>query len=469
MQYIPEKIHFIGIGGAGMSGLAKVLLDQKLDVRGSDINTTPVTDRLCAQGAVIYIGHAGENIGDAEMVIYSSAISFDNCEMLAARNKGIPTLHRADLMSLLMKQQKGLAVAGAHGKTTTSAMLALVLEKCGQDPTILIGGELTYIGGNAKHGQGDFLVAEADESDRSFLKLHPFLAVITNIEDDHLENYGSMENIIHAFRQFIDKLPPHTGTAVLCYDNRQVISMAKDYEGRVISYALNNQGADYTMRNIQINALRSSGEVFYQDLPLGLLELTVPGQHNLSNALAVVAVCRCLGLSFPKIAGCLKHFKGTGRRYQTIGQVRGITIVDDYAHHPTEIATTLLAARQVHNGRIIAVFQPHRYTRTIALYKRFGNCFNNADLVLINDIYSAGEKPVAGVTSHLIVDSVQQNVGERVLYLATQEETADYLMDILQAGDLVLTMGAGDVWQIGADLVNKLNKLNEPKEIIPLV
>ncbi|WP_166511335.1 UDP-N-acetylmuramate--L-alanine ligase [Desulfallas thermosapovorans] len=457
MQDIPGKIHFIGIGGAGMSGLARVLLDLGFDVRGSDINSTPVTERLKALGATIYRGHAGVNVGDAELVVYSTAIGADNPEMQAAREKGVQVIHRADLLGLLMKRQKGLAVAGAHGKTTTSAMLALVLEKCQQDPTILIGGELTDIGGNAKFGRGAFLVAEADESDRSFLKLQPYLAVVTNIEDDHLDHYGSLEEIINAFRQFISKIPAN-GTAVLCIDDEHVRAVAADCAGQVITYALDNPNADYTVCDIRVDAGGSTGEVYSKGRYLGKLVLAVPGRHNLANALAVVAVCRNIGLSFGEVARCLQGFKGAGRRYQLIGREKGITVVDDYAHHPTEIAATLRAARQVHSGRVIAVFQPHRYTRTQLLFRRFGACFADADMVIVNDIYSAGEKPIAGVSAGLIADAVQASKGERPQQLPSGSKTVDYLTGILREGDLVLTMGAGDVWKTGVELVNRLKE-----------
>jgi len=440
-----------------MSGLARVLLDLGFVVSGSDISMTAVTERLQAQGATIYTGHAGANIGDAELVVYSTAISGENSEMLTAREKGVQVLHRADLLGLLMKRKKGLAVAGAHGKTTTSAMLALVLEKCKQDPTVLIGGELTDIGGNAKFGRGAFLVAEADESDRSFLNLWPYLEIITNIEDDHLDHYGSMEEIVNAFSIFIKKIPAN-GTAVLCFDDEQVREIAPDCGGQVISYALDNPAADYTMQDIRVDAQGSTGEVFYQQKHLGRVSLVVPGRHNLSNALSVVAACLELGLSFGEIAASLQQFKGAGRRYQLVGLEKGITVVDDYAHHPTEIAATLRAARQVHPGRIIAIFQPHRYTRTKLLGQRFGGCFADADVVVINDIYSAGEKPIAGVSAQLIVDAIHASKGVRPFQIAAGEQTVAYLAEMLQAGDLVLTMGAGDVWKTGVTLVNRLKE-----------
>lgn len=457
MHEILDKVHFIGIGGAGMSGLARVLLDLGYDVRGSDLNNTPVTERLQMQGATIYQGHEASNINDAGLVVFSTAIQPDNPELKTASAQGIPVIHRAELLGLLMKKQKGIAVAGAHGKTTTTAMLALILEKCHQEPTILIGGELTEIGGNAKMGRGRYLVAEADESDRSFLKLWPYLAVITNIEDDHLDHYRSIEDIVDAFSKFLQKLPAE-GTAVLCFDDENVKAVAQACSCKIISYALGNSEADYVLRNIQLNSTSSTGEVYFRGTYQGQLELEVPGRHNLANALAVVATCLDVGLFFNQIAEALRSFKGVGRRFQLMGQVNGINVVDDYAHHPTEISATLRAARQVHSGRIIAVFQPHRYSRTSLLYKRFGCCFGDADIVIVNDIYSAGEKPIDGVSAQLIVDAVYEQEGERSYYLPNGEETVAFLTEMLQQDDLVITMGAGDVWKTGLALLNKLKE-----------
>ena len=440
-----------------MSGLAGVLLELGYDVRGSDLAGTPVTERLQSRGAAVQLGHGRGNIRDAELVVVSTAIDSANPELLEAGEKGVPVIHRADLLGLLMNRQKGLAVAGAHGKTTTTAMLALVLEKCRLEPTILIGGELTDIGGNAKLGRGEYLVAEADESDKSFLKLNPYLAVVTNIEDDHLDHYGSVEQIVHAFRQFLGRVDPG-GAAVLCFDDADVRAVAPGCRAGVLSYALNHPEADYVMSDIGLANNCSGGEVFYRGQHLGRLELAVPGRHNLANALAVVAAGRFIGLSFPEMARALRQFKGTGRRYQIIGSAGGVTVVDDYAHHPTEIAATLQAARQFHAGRVIAVFQPHRYSRTSLLHHRFGACFGNCDLLIINDIYGAGENPVNGVSARLIVDAVAAHDGERPLYLGSREQTVDYLAANLRPGDLVLTMGAGDVWKTGPALLERLKE-----------
>ncbi len=465
MTEIPGKVHFIGIGGAGMSGLARVLLDQGINVRGSDLNGTPVTERLRHLGATVYTGHCADNIGDAELVIVSTAIDPANPELRAATEKGVPVIHRADLLALLMDRRRGIAIAGAHGKTTTTAMLALVMEKCRLDPTILIGGELTNIGGNAKLGRGEYLVAEADESDKSFLKLKPYLAVVTNIEDDHLDHYGSMENIVAAFRRFLGGITPG-GAAVLCFDDAVVREVSGACGERVITYAVENPEADYILNDIRLTDDGSEAEVYYRGRRLGRLALSVPGRHNLANALAVVAAGRFIGVSFPEMASVLRSFEGAGRRYQMIGRVHGITVVDDYAHHPTEIDVTLKAARQVHPGRIITVFQPHRYSRTSLLHRRFGDCFVNTDVLIINDIYGAGEEPLPGVTAQLIVDAVASHNGLRPVFIGSRDKTVTYLAENLHRGDLVLTMGAGDVWKTGPELLNRLRE-REPGSISP--
>lgn len=458
MYDIPDKVHFIGIGGAGMSGLARVLLDQGYSVRGSDLNSGQATGRLEALGATVYQGHCGSNIKDAQLVVVSTAIGVSNPELQEARANGIPVIHRADLLSRLMETQKGLAVAGAHGKTTTTSMLALVLEKCHQDPTILIGGDMNEFGGNAKLGRGECLVAEADESDGSFLKLRPHLAIVTNIEEDHLDYYGTLQKIISTFRQFLQNIE-EGGAAVLCFDDANVRDIAAACRCQVISYALDYPGADLRLHDIQLTSTGSSGEVYFRNEYLGRLELAVPGLHNLSNALAVIAACQYLGLDPGLVMEQLKDFLGVGRRYQTMGQVRGVTVVDDYAHHPTEILATLRAARQMHPGRIIAVFQPHRYTRTAALHQRFGSSFKAADLVIINDIYNAGEKPMAGITAQLIVDAARACQCKQVLFLPGAEQTIEYLMENHRSGDLVLTMGAGDVWKTGLMLLDRLKEM----------
>lgn len=455
MLEIPERVHFIGIGGAGMSGLARILLELGHRVSGSDLARTQITERLELQGATCYIGHAAENVGEAQLVVISTAIKKDNPELIQAQNKGIPIIHRGDMLALLMKRQLGIAVAGAHGKTTTTSMLALVLEKNDLDPTIVIGGELNDIGGNAKLGRGKYLVAEADESDGSFLKLDPGAVVITNVEDDHLDYYGTVEEVKKAFKKFINKVPGN-GLAVVCLDDPGAREVSADFPGNVVYYGIQRQDADYTLRNLYLNGSASRGDVYYRNKRLGVLELKVPGLHNFSNALAVIAVSLWAGLEFESITGALKEFKGAGRRFQLLGEVGGIRVVDDYAHHPSEIKATLKAARQVSKGRVISVFQPHRYTRTSLLRERFGNAFSDADVIIVNDIYGAGEQPIEGVSARLIVDSIEKNEKRPVTYLPTREEIVDYLVDFARPGDLILTLGAGNIWTAGVDLVNRL-------------
>ncbi|MCS5694669.1 UDP-N-acetylmuramate--L-alanine ligase [Desulfofundulus thermocisternus] len=457
MQALPRRVHFIGIGGAGMSGLASILLDLGYEISGSDLSSTDITRRLESRGAVCHVGHASRNLDTSQLVVISSAIKPDNPELLAAREKGIPVIHRGDLLAWLMQRQKGIAVAGAHGKTTTTSMLALVLERSGFDPTIVIGGELNDIGGNAKLGRGEYLVAEADESDGSFLKLQPLAAIITNIEDDHLDHYGSVEEIKKAFRQFMHKVPEH-GLVVACIDDPNVRETIRDLERPLITYGSEGSGASYTLRQLSLDSGGSRGDVYYEGRFLGTLELYVPGRHNMLNALAVVAAARWLGLDFNLIASILREFRGARRRFELLGEVGGIRVVDDYAHHPSEIRATLQAARQTDPGRLVVVFQPHRYTRTLLLKEQFGRSFADADLLIVNEIYSAGETPIEGVNAQLIVQAIKNYGRPPVVYLPTREQVVNYLAAEARPGDLILTMGAGNIWLCGLDLLKRLRE-----------
>lgn len=457
MQVLPERVHFIGIGGTGMSGLAKILLELGYRVSGSDLVSTDITRRLASMGVTCHIGHAAENIAGAQLVVISSAIKNGNPELMAAREKGLPVLHRADLLAWLMYRQKGIAIAGAHGKTTTTSMLALVLEKNDLDPTIVIGGELNDIGGNAKLGRGEYLVAEADESDRSFLKLAPLSVVVTNIEDDHLDHYGSVQEIKKAFRQFMEKVPAH-GLVIACLDDPNVQEVLTDLNRPLVTYGISRTDADYTLRHLSLSGQFSLGEVYYRDQHLGSLKLSVPGRHNLLNALAVVAAARWVGVDFARISRTLKEFHGAGRRFEVLDEVRGVKVVDDYAHHPSEIKAALQAARQLQSKRLIVVFQPHRYTRTALLKEQFGMAFSQADMVIVNEIYSAGETPIQRVNAQLIADAIRKNNNYPVLYFPTREEIVDYLLNIVRPGDLVLTMGAGNIWTCGVELVKRLRE-----------
>ncbi|NHM25824.1 UDP-N-acetylmuramate--L-alanine ligase [Desulfofundulus sp. TPOSR] len=457
MQVIPRRVHFIGIGGAGMSGLASILLDLGYEITGSDLSFTDTTRRLESRGAICHVGHAPQNLDTTQLVVISSAIKPDNVELLAAREKGIPVIHRGDLLAWLMQRQKGIAVAGAHGKTTTTSMLALALERSGLDPTIIIGGELNDIGGNAKLGRGEYLVAEADESDGSFLKLHPLAVIVTNIEDDHLDHYGSVAEIKKAFRQFMGKVPEH-GLVIACIDDPNVREVVQDLGRPVITYGIESSGADYVLRHLSLDGEGSRGEVYYRDQRLGTLELSVPGKHNMLNALAVVAAARWIGLDFQLIARILKEFRGARRRFELLGEVGNMRVVDDYAHHPSEIKATLQAARQTGPKRLIVVFQPHRYTRTALLKEQFGKAFGEADLVIVNEIYSAGEQPIEGVNAQLIVQAIKNHGRPPVVYLPTREQIVNYLAAMALPGDLILTMGAGNIWLCGLELVKRLRE-----------
>ncbi|MGL5512281.1 MAG: UDP-N-acetylmuramate--L-alanine ligase, partial [Sporomusa sp.] len=355
----------------------------------------------------------------------------------------------------LMGKQQGIAVAGAHGKTTTTSIIALMLETAGIDPTIIIGGELESIGGSSKLGHGAYLVAEADESDGSLLKLSPHIAVVTNIENDHMDYYKTMDNILRTFDEFLQKLKPVDGLAVLCFDNSYVRDLASAINRRFVSYALEHD-ADYTARNIKSDGPMTSFDVYYHGALLGMIRICVPGKHNVANALAAVAVGVETGLSFQQISKGLSQFQGAKRRFQSKGRVKGVWVVDDYAHHPTEITTTLLGARQTEPKRLVCVFQPHRYTRTQFLCRQFGSAFTPADILILTDIYSAGEQPIPGVNGEMLQAEVESQTDQRVIYIPDKDKIARYLAEIVEPGDLVMTMGAGDIYQAGEELVERL-------------
>lgn len=440
-----------------MSGIAVIMLGLGYRVTGSDLKISAAVERLESLGATCYIGHDKENLGNADLVVVSTAIPTNNVELVEARRRGLPVKHRSEMLAWLMHKRKGITIAGAHGKTTTTSMAALVLEKSGLDPTIIIGGELSEIGGSAKFGSGEYLVAEADESDGSFLKLDPFIEIITNIEDDHLDYYKSVENIMTAFRRFIEKVPGD-GLAVVNFDDSGVRKLVTECNKPFLSYALDYSGADYTMKNIRLERKLTAGDVYYKNQFLGNLKLSVPGRHNLSNALAVVALGRFIGIPFERAASVLRNFTGAGRRFQLTGEVNGIRVIDDYAHHPSEIKATLKAAMQVKNGRVISVFQPHRYTRTSILGERFGEAFSDADVVIVSDIYSAGERPIEGVSAEIIISAIEKYDGQKAVYLPNRQEIVDYLLKTARHGDMIITMGAGDIWNTGVELVKRLKE-----------
>ncbi len=451
-----QSFHFVGVGGAGMSAIAYMLLKKGYRVSGSDLHASETTARLSNSGAKIFLGHAAENLCEAEAIVVSSAIRADNPELLEARRRGLPVFHRADVLAGLLNQCDGIAVAGSHGKTTTTSMIAFLLDKAGLDPNVLIGGDLEAIGGNAKVGTSQCLVAEADESDGSFLKFTPHIAVVTNIENDHLDHYGNEAEIRKAFAQFLNQIKP-SGLSVLGVDSPAVRMVKSQVSTPCITYALSEE-ADYTARNIVARGTKTSFEVWRQGNLIGELSIGVPGRHNVMNCLACIAVGMNMGISFEQIASIMPDFGGAKRRFQTKGRAGGIWVVDDYGHHPTEILTTLHGAKIATDGRVVCVFQPHRFSRTQLLAHEFGTAFSPADVLILTDIYSAGEEPIAGISGETILQEVRRQTGQQVYYCPDAAELETCILPLLREGDLLITMGAGNIYQTGEKIVERLTK-----------
>lgn len=448
-----KHIHFVGIGGIGMSGIAELLLNLGYKVSGSDLHNSAITRNLSTLGGAIYQGHKGEWIAGADVVVTSSAISANNPEVVAAREQFIPVIQRAEMLAELMRLKKfGIAVAGSHGKTSTTSMIAWMLARAGLDPTIVVGGKVDSLGGNAKLGQGDFLVAEADESDGSFLKLSPVLEVVTNIDLEHLDYYRDLDHIKDTFLQFINKIPFY-GAAILCLDDENVADLLPSIGRRMITYGMSPQ-ADVQGENIFFQGGRVYFTVKKAGVELGSLHLAPPGKHNVYNALAVICVGLELEIPFPVIAEALQSFAGVQRRMQKKGEVRGITIVDDYGHHPTEIRATLAAIKEAWpEKRLIVLFQPHRYTRTKALFKEFQTCFRQADSLFMTEVYAASEEPIEGTNSLILLDEIKRHGQRNTHYVPEVEEMASALIPHLQENDLVLTLGAGNIVRVGEKLL----------------
>ncbi len=449
-----KHIHFVGIGGIGMSGIAEVLLNLGYRVSGSDMKASDTTDRLKKLGGEIFIGHRAENITSPHVVVISSAVKKDNVEVVAAKEKQIPVIPRAEMLAELMRLKYGVAIAGAHGKTTTTSMVATVLAAGNIDPTVVIGGKLNSLGTNAKLGQGEFLVAEADESDGSFLKLSPTIAVVTNIDAEHLDYYKDINEIKDAFLVFINKVPFY-GVSILCLDEKHIQALIPFVEKRYLTYGMSSQ-ADYQAKDVSLAPLGSRFKVAHHGRDLGWFELSIPGVHNINNSLAAIAVARELDVDVEIIRTALRGFSGVQRRFQVKGEVNGIMAVDDYGHHPTEIKATLAAAKAGSGRRVVAVFQPHRYTRTQHLLEEFFTSFNQADTVIIMDIYAAGEQPIPGVSGRAIYEGVKRHGHKDAAFLSNRDAVVDHLAGILKKGDVLLTLGAGDVWKVGETLLEKL-------------
>jgi UDP-N-acetylmuramate--alanine ligase len=450
-----QHIHFIGIGGIGMSGIAEVLLNLGYIVSGSDLVASDITQRLARMGARIFLGHHAENVRGAEVVVFSSAVTPDNVETIAARQHKIPVIPRAEMLAELMRMKYGVAIAGSHGKTTTTSLVATVLAKGELDPTMVIGGRLKSLGGNAKLGQGEFLVAEADESDGSFLRLTPLVAVVTNIDREHLDYYGDLIKIQHAFAQFINHIPFY-GFAVLCGDDPGVRELFPQLEKRYLTYGVES-GMDYHGDEIVCEGFHTTFTAYNRQRRLGKITLQIPGWHNVRNALAALAVGCELDIEFPVIQEALAEFRGVDRRLEVKGETQGIVIVDDYGHHPTEIRATLEAARLVWPGRrLLVVFQPHRYTRTQILWEEFCWALRNVDLLFLTEIYAAGEPPIPGVHAGLLYEGIHKWHPERVHFFPSKDKIVDALVATATPGDVILTLGAGDIWKVGEALLQRL-------------
>ena len=450
-----QHIHFVGIGGIGMSGIAEILLNLGYRVSGSDQKRGESVERLEQLGAKVHVGHHAENIEGAHVVVYSSAVSRENVEVQAARQRQIPAIPRAEMLAELMRLKYAIAVAGTHGKTTTTSMVGTVLAEGRYDPTIVVGGRVTALGSNARLGQGDFLVAEADESDGSFLKLTPTIAVVTTIDAEHLDYYPSLDAIRDAFVQFVSKVPFY-GCAVLCLDEPNIQTLLPRVEKRVITYGLES-AADLVARHLEMSGMTTRFEVVHHGTRLGDCTLQVPGRHNVLNALAAVGVGLDLDIPFLTIQKALASFSGVQRRFQIKGEAAGILVVDDYGHHPAEIRATLSAARSGFDRRIVTVFQPHRYSRTRHLRQEFVTAFNQADALLVLDIYAAGEAPIPGVTAGDLADAIRAHGHRNVTYVGSDRAAVvEHLIDTVRRGDLVLTLGAGDVGQLGPELLRRL-------------
>ena len=449
-----QRIHFIGIGGIGMSGIAEILLTLGYAVSGSDLRQSSITDRLGSLGATVFQGHAAANVVGSGVVVTSSAVNEQNPEVVEARQRKIPVIQRAEMLAELMRLKYGIAVAGMHGKTTTTSMIATVLAAGGLDPTVVVGGRVDALGSNARLGKSQYLVAEADESDRSFLKLSPILSVVTNLDREHMDCYRDMEDVEAAFLEFMERVPFY-GACTACIDNPQLAALLPRVHRRVFTYGT-SPGADYVLRMLPVvDGVRSRFEVAAGGMVLGPFSLNVPGRHNVLNATAAVAIGTQLEVSCEDVAHALRSFRGVDRRFQLKGCAHGVNVVDDYGHHPTEIRATLSAARESGYARVHVIFQPHRYTRTRDLMTEFATAFDDADTVQVLDIYAASEEPISGVDAPALVRAVGR---KEVQYAASFEEAVSRAVAQAAAGDVILTLGAGSVSQASGMVLEALAK-----------
>jgi UDP-N-acetylmuramate--alanine ligase len=478
-----RRVHFVGIGGIGMSGIAELLANLGFEVSGSDVKRSAVATRLAQKfGVTVREGHRAENIGNAQVVVFSSAVRPSNPEIAEARRRGIPVIPRAEMLAELMRLRFSIAVAGSHGKTTTTSMVAVVLERAGLDPTAVIGGRLSAFGSNARLGRGEYLVAEADESDRSFLMLYPTIAVMTNVDREHMESYGSFEELQHAFVEFANKVPFY-GSVVACADDAAVAAILPRINRPLVTYGLEGRdrregreglerlegregerrkGVHIQATDVEVGAFGGRCVVHVSDRGrrerLGELRLSIPGRHNLQNALAVVAVADRLGIEFSRVASALADFHGAERRFERHGEADGVLVVDDYGHHPTEIAAVLSAARATLARRLVVAFQPHRYTRTQQLMEEFGPALREADEIVLTDIYAASEEPIPGITIESLADAVRRGSGRPVHLARHLDDVVPIVLTLAHRGDAVLTLGAGSIGTLPAQIVDALRR-----------
>jgi UDP-N-acetylmuramate--alanine ligase len=460
-----RHIHFVGIGGVALSGIAKILMSSGFSISGSDIHQTGVTEQLAQLGIKTYIGHAAEQIGDADVVVMSPAIPPDNPEVLQARRRKIPVIVGAEMLAEIMRMKYSIAISGTHGKTTTTAMTAAVLENGGFDPTVVVGGRLVSLGSNTKIGHGDFMVVEADEAYGSIKKFWPTIAVVTAVDYDHLDYYKDIQDIGETFLEFINKVPFY-GKAVLCLDQTNIQGLIPRIEKKFTTYGLETR-ADVTAHEIRFDGPTSTYQV-QVDNPrtpfnkgddstvLGEIHLSMPGLHNILNSLAAVSVGLQLDIPFSKVKEALESFQGVHRRFEIIGEINGVLVVDDYAHNPAKLKATFNAARSSFNRRIVAVFQPHRYQRVKHLAEEFSRSFYQVDVLIVTEIYGADEKPIEGVTAENLVAAIIEHGHKNVIYIPDKNQIADYLSNIVQPNDIVITVGAGDIWVVGRQLLTKL-------------
>ena len=469
-----RHVHFVGVGGIGMSGIAEILRSLDFSVSGSDLKGSEVTRRLEQLGVHVDVGHRASNVRDVDVVVISSAVRADNPEVVEARARQIPVIQRAEMLAELMRLKHGVAIGGSHGKTTTTSLVATVLRAAGLDPTVVVGGKVNALGSNARLGHGDILVAEADESDGSFLRLTPTIAVVTNIDPEHLDHYGSHEKLKDAFVDFVERVPFY-GLGVLCLDHPHVQSILPRIHRRHVTYGLSAQ-ADYRAAHTTFHGLETHFDVFRKRGPahgggedaLGGFVVNMPGAHNVLNTLAAIAVADELEVPLDVVQGALASFGGVQRRFTIVGEARGITLVDDYGHHPAEVEATLEAARRAYEDRrIVVAFQPHRYTRTEALLEEFGRAFNFADLLLVTEIYAGGEEPIPGINGAKLAETVRVHGHKAVTFVPTRAGVTDALASVVRPGDLVICLGAGDINKCARELLDRLGEATTTPGVTP--